>query len=175
MLEKYFASKKVSICQRWLQLILQSQPAKDCVSVRRDKDRFNDPIGFTLERELPALYEKIVLLNDVEAAHKSLENVIKIRAVQDLTPAQVINFIFLLKETVISELMELNISPYTSREVINFNDAIEKCVLLAINIYFTCREDIHELTIAEIKAERDKAILMLDRIYKTSPIDSREK
>jgi hypothetical protein len=167
-LHKVLWKRRKAICQKWLINILNNSFPNINTLVKKQNDQFTNPVAYILLKELSLLFEKIILETDIEGTRGPLENILRIMTVQKLTPAQTINFIFLLKYALQNELNELN---YTSQEWISLSRDIDNCVLLAINIYCNFRDTIHNLTIKEIKSQKDKVTLILERIRTAIPDD----
>ncbi|MDP6180163.1 MAG: RsbRD N-terminal domain-containing protein, partial [Desulfatiglandales bacterium] len=105
-LEKLLLQKKSAILDRWLQLILETYPADAQRFLKKQKDRFANPVRYTIAGETENLYKQ--LLQSVEAKSESLsaslDKIFRIRAVQDFCPSQAVAFIFLLKKVIKEEL-----------------------------------------------------------------------
>src|SRR3989337_4275038 len=103
------AEKRASILGKWFDLILQDYPADTANFLKGQKSRFANPVGATIVEGIEGLFEQ--LLNGMDAAKVSvfLDNIIRIRAIQNLTASQAVAFIFLLKK-VIRDDLEIEIS-----------------------------------------------------------------
>jgi len=92
-----------------------------------------------------------------------LDNIIRIRAVQDFPPSQTIAFIFLLKKAIREELASEIAENRVLEELLKFESKIDKLVLFALDIYMKCREKVFEIRVNEAKAERERVLKLLDR------------
>jgi len=111
-LEELLKQKASHIRKRWLNLIIETYPADSQRFLREQKDRFANPVGTTLSREVETLYHELLHGMDSEKVNSSLEEIVKIRAVQDFSPARAMTFIFLLKKVLREELaQEIKESP----------------------------------------------------------------
>ena len=167
VLEHLLSQKRAAILERWFQLILETYPADTSRFLKREKDRFINPVGSTISQEMEALYDELLQeMNSVKLAD-SLDNIIKIRSVQDFSPSQAIAFVFLLKQAIREELEDEIQEQRILDELLAFESHIDKLALLAFDIYVRCREKIHEIRLNEVRAERERAFRLLERINKT--------
>jgi len=163
VLEHVLVQKKDAILEKWFHMILDTYPADAAGFFKRDKDRFSNPIGYTISQEIKNLYEE--LLNDMNTDRLTacLDNIIKIRAVQDFPPSQAIAFILLLKKAVREEAANELKESQTFEELLKFEAKIDTLLLLALNSYMKCRERVFEIRMNEVKAERERAFTLLER------------
>ncbi|MFH1293539.1 MAG: RsbRD N-terminal domain-containing protein, partial [Pseudomonadota bacterium] len=80
-----------------------------------------------------------------------LENIIRIRSIQDFKPSQAIGFVLQLKKLV-REMLESK-APINglSGELQAFENRIDDIALLAFDIYSQCRQKIYEIRVNEVK------------------------
>ena len=163
-LKNLLLQKKASILERWFDLILETYPAGTSKSLKREKDRFVNPVGQTISREIRVLYDGLIQGISTDQLSSSLNNIIRIRSVQDFPPSQAIGFIFLLKKA-IREVLESGIQEkQVLEEWLEFQSRIDQLTLLAFDIYMECREKICEIRVNEAKAAREMALRMVERM-----------
>ena len=150
-IEKYLFQKKKAILKKWFQLILNTYPEEAAQFMNREKDPFDNPVGSTIGKGIEDLFEALQRKIDPKTVSSSLDRIIRIRAIQDFSPSQAINFIFILKdvlrEELKSELQDANIL----KEVFELESRIDELALIAFDIFMKCREKIYELKANEIK------------------------
>ena len=163
-LENFLSRNKAAILERWYHLILETYPAGTSKSLKQEKDRFVNPVGHTISRETRSLYEELLGGMNIDRLSSSLNNIIRIRSVQDFSPSRAIGFIFLLKKA-IREVLESGIQEKpVLEEWMEFQSRIDQLALLAFDIYMECREKICEIRVNEAKAEREMAFKLLERM-----------
>jgi len=150
-LKKILSQKRSAIQQRWLQLTLETYPKDTLRFLKKQKNRFANPVGSTISKEIENIYEELLKGIDVERVSPILERIIKIRAIQDFTPSQAVSFIFLLKRVIQEELKTEIRENRLSDEVLIFESSIDDLALLGFDIYSKCREKIYELRSKEAK------------------------
>jgi len=151
-LEELLKQKASHIRKRWLNLIIETYPADSQRFLREQKDRFANPVGTTLSREVETLYHELLHGMDSEKVNSSLEEIVKIRAVQDFSPARAMTFIFLLKKVLREELaQEIKESPAACEELLALESRVDEMVLRGFDLYTNCRERIYEIRAKEAK------------------------
>jgi hypothetical protein len=162
-LEHFLAGNRAAILERWNHLIVETYPPNTSRFLRRERDRFINPVGYTISREIGVLFEELVGGMDLERISRSLENIMKIRSVQDFSPSEGVGFILLLKKT-IREKLGSEISDFRIFEEWSaLESKIDTLALLAFDIYMKCREKIFEIKVNEVKGETQRILRLLER------------
>ena len=169
-LEEILLQHKDAILERWFCLILKTYPTDLSQLLKKEKDRFVNPVGFTFSHGIEALFAELLKGMNGHKLSLPLENIIKIRSVQDFSPSQATGFIFLLKKA-IQEVLERRIEERQILvEWLKFQSKIDQLALLAFEIYMNCREKIYEIRVHEAKAEKEMALRLLEKMsYKEKP------
>lgn len=163
-LKQSLIEKKKSILERWFHLILETYPPETSKFIRKEKDRFVNPVGVTLSEGMEALYEGLLKGVVADQISNPLEKILQIRSVQDFSPSQAVAIISLLKKAVQEEMKENKIEMKGMiEEWFDLESRIDQLSLRAFDIYTTYRERIYEIRISEIKRERDRAFKLLER------------
>jgi hypothetical protein len=160
MLERILAEKKSSLLKRWFDLILETYPADTQRFLKKQKDPFANPVGATISRGIAALYEEILKGADLERVSPFLDAIIRVRAVQDFSPSQALNFVFLLKRVAREALGDRRHEPGISEELAGLESKIDEMALLSFDIFMRCRERIYEIRANEV---RNRTIRLLKR------------
>ena len=163
-LRELLSQRKAAILNRWFNLITGTSLA-DISRPSKGKDEFSDPEGNTVSREIGALFEE--LLQDTmnsEKACASLSGILHIKAVQDYSPGTAVGFVFLLKEAITEELGDELEKQKLIRPWLEFESRVDRLASLAFEIYMQCREKIYQLRVNEVKADRDMAFRILERV-----------
>lgn len=151
-IETLLAEKKKVILQKWIDQVLDSYGSPGFF--KKQKDRFANPIGSTISEGLEALYGILQESRDHQEAAKPLENMIKIRAVQDFTPSQAVSFVFLFKDIVREELAREKESDHLLASLSGLDARIDKMALMAFDFYMDCRERLHRIRVNEVLSGR---------------------
>lgn len=163
MLSETLAGKRNSIIRKWLELVAQTHPAG--INLLRDTDRFTNPVRYIFAEAIETLYDEVIEGRaDSEKSMRALEDMLRVRAVQDFSPGQAVGFVFLLKQAVRESLQSELKDHRTAEDLAGLEQRIDRLALAAFDTYMKCREQIFEVRVSEIKAARDDAFRLLDRI-----------
>lgn len=144
--------KKASILQKWFDAIIESYPADASNFLKEQKNQFTNPVGTTISKGIENILDELLSGLKSENISKFLDEIVRIRAVQDFTPASALSFIFLLKK-VIREDMEKDIQEkQLYGELLAFESKIDDLACAAFDIYMKCREKIYEIKANEVKS-----------------------
>jgi hypothetical protein len=143
--------KKSTILKNWLNTILGSYSSDARRFFAKQKDQFANPVGTTLSRELERLYDLILQEWDTNQIASVLENIIRLRAIQDFLPSQALSFIFELKKILREELKKEMVNHDLQGEVLEMEVEIDRLALLGFDVYSNCRQRLYEIRVNEVK------------------------
>lgn len=149
-LKSLLYEKRSAILKRWFDLILESYPAGTAQFFKNKKNRFSNPVGYTISQGVESLFDEILQGIDTEKVSLFLDNVIRVRAIQDFTPSKAVSFIFLLKKVLRKELEREIGENGIAEELFVIESRIDDLALLAFDIFMKCREKIYELKAMEL-------------------------
>ena len=151
-IEILLASKKKAIVQKWIDQVLDSYGSPDFF--KKQKDRFANPIGSTISNGLQNLYAILVEEKELGEAAKPLEEIIKIRAVQEFSPSNAVFFVYILKNIVREELSKEKNREEVLDTLSVLDSRIDKIALMAFDFYMDCRERLHQIRVNEVLSGR---------------------
>jgi hypothetical protein len=155
--------KEAAIAERWLGDALGVYPPDAAALFRREKDPFANPVGCALRTGTRAILEGLAGGADVETLGRGLEDIIRMRAVQELSPSQAVSFVFLLKDAVRAELQKELGDPGLASEMAKLDAQVDRLALLALDLYVRCRERVYELRVNEVKRGVSSVVEMINR------------
>ena len=158
MIESLLSQKKTAVLKRWFTLILESYPPDSRGFLKRENDRFTNPVGYTIFHEIETIYNELLEGTNCDKLAESLENIIKIRAVQDFSPSEAVAFVFDLKKAIRESLEKEINGNQLFEELLKFEIRIDETALIAFEIYMKCREKIHEIRMNEVKGRSLKKV-----------------
>ncbi|MBS3920069.1 MAG: RsbRD N-terminal domain-containing protein [Deltaproteobacteria bacterium] len=164
ILKDLLVKNRDAILERWLHLILETYPADTSTLLKQSKDRFLNPVGYTIFKEIEALFDELLEAMNFERLSSSLNNILKIRSVQDFSPSQAIGFTLLLKKAVEEVFGRETQKEQTLEEWLRFYSRIDQMAIKAFDIYMDCREKICEIRVNQARAEREMAFKMMERM-----------
>ncbi|MGD0216414.1 MAG: RsbRD N-terminal domain-containing protein [Desulfobaccales bacterium] len=145
------SERKVRLTERWQQRLFESYPAETATFLKKEKDRFGNPVGQRLSQGLRELVQAFLAEMDRDQVLAGLDEILRIRAIQDFTPSQALAFIFLLKNVIREELApELKSGQY-SQELQELEARIDGLALLGFDVYTQRRELLNQVRVDEIR------------------------
>jgi len=143
--------KKSRIVDGWLRVIYESYPPETAIFLKKEKDRFDNPVGISTADGIKALYEALLVEMETDRVLAALDEIIRIRAIQDFSPSQALAFIFLLKNVIREELAKELRAGDLAAELLELESRIDGLALLGFDVYTKRREKLHEIRVNEIK------------------------
>ena len=145
------SEKRPAILNRWFNAVLDTYPADTSAFLKKQKNQFANPVGHTIHQGMEHILDALLQGTDLDRIAPSLDNIIRIRAVQDLTPSQAVGFILSLKKIIREELGSNTREHSASGELPGLEERIDALALMSFDIYIQCREKIYELRANETK------------------------
>lgn len=161
-LEHFLVEKRSAILKRWVDLIFDTYPADGRSFFKSQKNRIANPVGASVVDGVDKLFDWLVQgeEGDVGDICMFLDNIVRIRAVQEFSASHSIGFVFFLKrairETLDSELRREQLH----EDLLTFESKIDSLALLAFDNYSQCREQLHQIRASEI---RNRTSRLLER------------
>ncbi|MFH0822247.1 MAG: RsbRD N-terminal domain-containing protein, partial [Pseudomonadota bacterium] len=137
----------------WFDHIMDTYPADARDFMKSQGDRFANPVGSSISAGITALFHRLVEGGEIDCKETAdvLDEIIRIRAVQNFTPAEAVAFVFFLK-LIAREALGDSIRAGTHfAELLTFETRVDKLSLLAFNVYVQCREKVYEIRAKELR------------------------
>lgn len=150
-LETFLKHNQTIIQKKWFKRIAEQYPSDSANFLEREKDRFANPVGYTIGEATGVLLEGLLQGCDIESLAESLEGIVKIKAVQEFTPQQALDFVFFLKRIVREEIAGEPADVEWYRDLLEFESRIDRLALLGFDLFMKNREKIYELKSSHIK------------------------
>lgn len=150
-LHELLVGNKAGILARWQQKTLGSYAPDATAFFKRERNQFANPVGHAVREGTRTLLDVLLDGFDADRACAPLNEIVKIRAIQDFTPAQALGFVFSLKDAVREEIPGELGDPRLQDAWVEFCRQVDQLALFAFDIYTRCREKVCELRVNEIK------------------------
>ena len=150
-LKDLLEEKKSSISKKWFEAIVETYPTDASGFLKKQKDRFANPVGHTISQGTESILDALIEEKDLPEELPFLDDIIKVRAIQDFTPSKAMAFIFLLKKVVREELEKEIRQNQIDDELLTFELKIDELALFAFDIYAKFRDQLNELKTDELK------------------------
>ncbi len=132
-----------AIAGEWTERVLRAYPVETAAFLASEQDPFRNPVGHTLRQALAILLDELLLGMDRERVTAALDSIVQVRAVQDFTPGQALEFLFQLKPILAQFAPEANLEQIGTR--------IDEMALMAFDLYVKYRERMFEARSNEVK------------------------
>lgn len=150
-------------------MILETYPSDTSNFLKKQKNCFANPVGYNISQGINGIFDELLNEADTDKVSPFLDNIIRIKAVQDFFPSQAMSFIFLLKKA-IRESLGNNLGnkihgTHISEELLLFESTIDDLALLSFDIYMKCREKVYELKANEARNMTFRLLQKANLIY----------
>ncbi len=142
-----------TIVERWGDAVLSAYPPDSAVIFRAQKDPFANPLGHSVREGTRGVLGAMLNDMDQEELRSHLDEIIRVRAVQQLTPAEALSFVFSLRSIVREVIPEMEADPRYREDLAELDRRIDEVALSAFEIYAARREEVSELRINEVKRQ----------------------
>ncbi|RPJ71670.1 MAG: hypothetical protein EHM15_10365 [Desulfobacteraceae bacterium] len=143
--------KRATIVSKWFDSTVQAYAHDTAVFLKNQKDQFANPVGSSTRQGIETLMDQLLGDMTPDAIKAGLDPIMRIRAVQSLSPARATAFIFALKqilrEVFRKELQEVDMA----RQFFDLEARIDRFALEGFDIYMGCRERVLDLKANEMR------------------------
>ncbi len=159
-LEKFLSEKRSDILKKWFDLILETYPADTSTFLRSQKDPFTNPVGQTIYQGMGNILDELIGSASGDLS-EFLDNIIRVRAVQDFSPSQAVSFVFSLKKVVRGALKEGFQGNFPYEELLALEGRIDALALSSFDLFMKCREKLYDIKANEM---RNMTFRLLQRV-----------
>jgi len=156
--------RKKDILDKWFQNVADTYPEETTRFLRNKTDRFANPVGHAVRQGLQGLLNG--LLSGVGEAELAphLDEIVRIRAVQEFSPSEAVTFIFALKN-IVRKTCGAAGAQGSTEELAEFDSRIDRLALQAFDNYMKCRETLFEIKVKEL---RDMVAIQTRNMWKAA-------
>ncbi len=149
-LAEAFRNYREKIVERWVEYTLSTYQASGFFI--KERDIFANPVGGNIREALKKLFPLLIRGADVKEMTLSLEQIFKIRSIQEFSPSQAVAPLNAVKHITREILTADKERCHLVPELYDFEFAVDLAVLAAFDIYMQCRERLYQTRIQEIKS-----------------------
>lgn len=154
--------KQEEIVEEWLKKTLELYPPESFNFLFATKDVFHNPVGNSYKKNLPNVFTSIIN-EDEKLLKDSLEEIIKIRAVQFEEMSEALYFFIILKNIIVQFFEKLSSKEAKTSELVEIFQKIDNAILKAGDVFLKDKELIYELKANEVKKRFEKVIDRLNQ------------
>ena len=142
-----------TIVERWVEAVLSSYPSDAAALFQKQQDPFSNPIGESVRKGTRGILRAILNGMDLEALRSHLDEIVRVRAVQEMSPSQALSFVFSLRPIIREVIPELETDPGLRQARRELEEKIDTVALTAFQVYAERREEVSQLRINEVKRQ----------------------
>lgn len=155
---------KEEIVSRWIATVHGTYPFDTVGFLRTVKDRFANPVGYRTEEAARALMDVVFHEEpDQEALTAAVEDIIRVRAIQDFPPETAVGIIFAMKDIVRDVVRGAASLAESAPALLALESRIDAVALLAFGAYARSRETLHRLKVEEFKRQHSQLQRLAER------------
>lgn len=156
--------KRNEILSLWFEEVINTYPPETGLFLRKQHSRFTNPVGATIREGLDGIYDEVLRDAAPERLSPFLDNIIRIRAVQDFTPSRAVSFLGDLKRIVRAVFSREEMEGIAPDELFALDGRIDQMMFLSFDIFMKCREKIYDLKANEVRNMTFRLIERLNRL-----------
>ncbi|GAB7080756.1 RsbRD N-terminal domain-containing protein [Megalodesulfovibrio paquesii] len=141
------------IATAWRDAIYSTYPFDTAGFLRKGQDEFCNPVGIRTAAAVQALTSHLLeekILDDV-SLDAELDELVRVRAVQDFSPAKAVGALLLIKSVVRQHLPKVGKLKDHAEALLRFESKVDSVALRGFDIYVKCRTQLYEMRLKEIK------------------------
>jgi hypothetical protein len=142
-----------AIVHRWVEEVLSSYPRDAAVLFQQQQDPFANPVGRSVRDGTRGIFQAILNGMDSDELRSHLDEIVRVRAVQQFSPSEALSFVFALRSIIRDVIPELDADPRLRREVAELDEKIDRVALAAFDVFAERREAVNQLRIQEVKRQ----------------------
>ncbi|HML59544.1 MAG TPA: RsbRD N-terminal domain-containing protein [Solidesulfovibrio sp.] len=161
-LTDYLQQEKSVIFDQWFNLIMTTYSELTVKLWETNNDPFTNPVRYHFRIAMCGILNALSGGNSVpemEGIAPLLDEIVRIRAIQDFTPSQATAFIYLLKKAIRESLWTIIKENNLFNELFALESSIDCIAQKIFDIYSECRKKIFDLRIDQIKKQYDRLLL----------------
>jgi hypothetical protein len=140
-----------AIAARWYDAVLAEYPEQTYAVWKRESNRFANPVGHSLRAGTRTILDAVLEGADAEALRGAVADIMRIRAVQQMSPSAAVGFVFRLKDAIRAELGDELRNGSLRDEMAEMEQRVDAVALAAFDVFAEQRELVSELRINELK------------------------
>lgn len=154
MLVDLLLENKKAIIKHWTDLTIDTYPPEGGSFMRKQKDPFANPVGAAITNGAEAIFDWVMSGSKDYSPDvvRRLDDIVRIRAVQQFSASDALGFIFLLKKCLRESIPEKMMNDqHLVGELLRLESRVDSLALTSFDIYMKCREKLFEMRAIEIR------------------------
>ncbi|MCP3872539.1 MAG: hypothetical protein GY699_05195 [Desulfobacteraceae bacterium] len=149
LLKQVLKKNKTPFVNQWFHATINTYPEQAARVLGKESNRFDNPVGAMTHETIEDVFNLIIEDFDQDTLEKTLDPVIRIRAVQSFSASEAVGFVFALKK-IGEDILDKSI-------IREFDKLVDQIALAAFNRLMKCKEEIFLLKATESKRRIHRA------------------
>jgi hypothetical protein len=177
MLTEILRQNRDFVLERWFDRIMDRYHPETKKHFMAKGNPFANPMGSTIREAIAGIFDG--LLDGLEAQNQPiaghLDKVVRIRAIQEMSAAQAVSYLYHLK-TIVRDLAKGKDGyGQVGEELLAFESQIDDLALFSFDIYSQCREKLFNIRVYEVKSQVQKILDVMERKSAEQEVESGPK
>ncbi|MBI5100230.1 MAG: RsbRD N-terminal domain-containing protein [Nitrospirae bacterium] len=151
ILNSFLSERRSAILERWVDEVLSTYQPDSSNFIKKNQNRFANPVGHTLTDSLVNIFDALRANSGTGDMTEFLDNIIRIRAVQDFPPSGAVSFMFTLKDVIRDETAKDPKTCLPIEDLAALDKTIDCLALVSFDIFMKCREKLYDIKANELK------------------------
>jgi hypothetical protein len=157
-------SEREALAARWIEIVHGTYPFDTTGFLRTRKDRFANPVGHRTEETARTVVEALLSDRpDEQSLGKAVDELIRVRAVQDFSPETAVGVFFALKDVVRRMVADSGRLAQAAPALLILESRIDAVALMAFGAYARFRETLHLMKVDEFKRLNSQVLRLAER------------
>lgn len=143
-------AKREAILERWFQVVVETYPPETSRFMRAKNNRFANPVGHSFQQGLKGILDCLISGEGEAETAPFIDEIVRIRAVQEFSPSQAVTVLHSLKEILRDEGKGPS-GEIAAEDLLEIHNRVDRLVLQAFDIYMSCRETLFDIRVKELK------------------------
>lgn len=150
--EQLFAARKDEAVGKWTVAVFAMYPFETSGFLRTQKDQFANPVGHATALAAGRLYDALTGADvQTDAVQDALRDMVRIRAVQDLSPSQAVGALYLLKPVLRELFLTEALATGKLQALLEAESRLDTLALMGFDLYMQDKEAVFATRVGELK------------------------
>ncbi len=150
-LQEILRADKSRLLNSWKNRILEAYPSESVNFFDRQKNRFSNPVGVGIAESIERIFDFLSGAAGKEEADSAVENITRIRSVQDFKPSEATDFLFLLKRIIKDHISDRLNNVLILEQFFDLQYQIDSLCMQCFNHYDSCKEQLYKVQAEQVK------------------------
>ena len=149
LLQEMLIDNKGEILDAWVGQVLATYPEDGARIFKKEKDQFANPVGYAVKSSLWEVYRLLFESEPLDGLIPALDQLVKIRAVQEFIPSQAVSMAYKLKEVVKDFYRQEKLGDHDGW--LAFEEKADTLAYTLFDLYMASREQLHRARLEEYR------------------------